>query len=81
MTIIELIAAKCTRFAMSNIQMGILDLTSFMSYRFIGLALSSISYSILKVVGVPYVNTILMVYFVLSESYFYVRVGLFSIRN
>lgn len=66
---------------MSNIQMGILDLTSFMSYRFIGLALSSISYSILKVVGVPYVNTILMVYFVLSESYFYVRVGLFSIRN
>lgn len=66
MTVIELIAAKCTRFAMSNIQMGLLDLTSFMSYRFIGLALSTVSYAILHLLGVPYINIFLMVYFVLS---------------
>ena len=66
---------------MSNIQMGVLDLTSFMSYRFVGLALSSVTYAILKVLGIPVVNKVLLVYFVLAETYFYVSCDQCSILS
>ena len=59
---------------MSNIQLGMLDLVSFMSYRFVGLALSSIIYSILEAFRIPYVNKIILAYFVCAETFFYVIV-------
>ena len=72
MTIIEIGVSKFARFSMSSIDMGILDLTAFISYRYVGFSLFTIIMTVLELIGLGFIPYVFLVYFILAESYFYV---------
>jgi hypothetical protein len=54
--------------------MGLLDLTAFISYRFVGLALYTVMLTLFEIFGMRFVAYGFLLYLILAESYFYVLV-------
>lgn len=75
MTLIEICVTKFARFAVSSLSMSLLEMTAFISYRFVGLALYTIVLTIFEMAGLRIVAYGFLLYFVLAETYFYVTDG------
>lgn len=73
MTIIEISVTKFARFAVSSLSMGLLDLTAFISYRFVGLALYTVMLTLFEILGMRFLAYAFLLYFILAETYFYVH--------
>lgn len=73
MTLIEICVTKFARFTVSSLSMSLLEMTAFISYRFVGLALYTIVLTLFEMLGLRIVAYGFLLYFVLAETYFYVR--------
>jgi hypothetical protein len=72
MTLIEICVTKFARFAVSSLSMSLLEMTAFISYRFVGLALYTIVLTLFEMLGLRIIAYGFLLYFVLAETYFYV---------
>ena len=71
MTLIEICVTKFARFAVSSLSMSLLEMTAFISYRFVGLALYTIVLTLFEMLGLRIIAYGFLLYFVLAETYFY----------
>lgn len=76
---IEVILAKCTENTISNLNIGFLELTSLVSYRFVPLSILTIILTITNM-SLPYLNLLGVVYLLISDTYFCV-IFLFIFRK
>ena len=80
LSFVEISVAKCSETTISNLNIGFLQLTSLVSYRFVPLAILTILLTLLAGV-VPYLNLFGLVYLLVSDTYFCVMTKLFRGLN
>ena len=79
-SVIEVLLAKCTENAISNLNIEFLELSSLVSYRFVPLSLLTIVLTLTNM-SLPYLNWIGLVYLLISDTYFCVMLDIFRKLN
>lgn len=69
LSLAEVVVAKCTENVISNLNIGYLELSSLVSYRFVPLSLLSIILTLTNL-SIPYLHLIGLVYLLITDTYF-----------
>lgn len=76
-SVIEILIAKFSENTISHLNIGFLELTSFVSYRYVPLALLTIILTVTNM-SIPYLNLVGVLYLLFSDTYFCVILTLFQ---
>lgn len=72
LTFIEVVVAKCSENVVSNLNIGYLELSSLVSYRYVPLAILTIILTLTSL-SIPYLNLIGLIYVLITDTYFCVQ--------